>query len=84
MLTENTSKKVFKAGVSSVTILKDLTTGKMRVAFEMPTQLGSIQQIDEIIEVLTEAKEEVGNDHGATHEDQASEPTGSDDSDAQS
>lgn len=62
MITENKQTKIFKIGEASVTISKDLITGKMSVRFTMPTQLGSVKQIDELIELLRETREEIEDD----------------------
>lgn len=80
MITEHNQTKVLKEGEASVTISKDLITGKMSVRFAMPTQIGSVKQIDGLIELLRETREEIEND--STTKDPKTERTGEDDSDA--
>ena len=82
MLTQHTQEKIFQHGESGVTISKDLLTNKISVKFKMPTQLTSVKQIDGLIELLRETREEIEND--TERKDTKTEPTGEHDSTAQS
>ena len=82
MITEHNQTKVLKDGEASVTISKDLITGKMSVRFAMPTQIGSVKQIDGLIELLRETRGEIENDSKGNNPTQ--ERTGEADSNAQS
>lgn len=62
MLTKHLQEKIFQHGESGVTITKDLITNKISVKFKMPTQLTSVKQIDGLIELLRETREEIEND----------------------
>ncbi len=81
MLTKHLQEKIFQHGESGVTIIKDLITNKISVKFKMPTQLTSVKQIDGLIELLRETREEIEND--LKRKDSKTEHPGEPDSETQ-
>lgn len=67
-----------KNGESVIEITKDMVKNSINVKFQMPTQLIGVGQINEIIELLMETKEELSN--GFKRKNQTAQPTSEHDS----
>ncbi len=62
MLTDDVNRKKFEGGGATVIIERDNITRTVKVGITVPDKLGSVSQITDMIDLLTETKEEIEND----------------------
>ena len=80
MLKSNIQVKTYKGDVASVQVERNFVDKKMLVRFTAPTQFESLAQIEDTIEILREARDDIRSD--IKRDDQAPKRVGGDDSNA--